>query len=98
MLFRSLYQAGDIFILNTFYDACANAVLEALACGLPTISTSSNGSSVFLRPEAVTDDPTDAEDLARRIHLLIHAGPTRRDDFDPPSGLEPYADLIREFP
>ena len=93
----ALYQAGDIFVLNTFYDACANAVLEALACGLPTVSTSSNGSSVFLRPDAVTDDPADAEDLARRIRLLIHTGPTRRADFDSPSGLEPYADLIREF-
>ena len=94
----ALYQAADIFVLNTFYDACANAVLEALACGLPTVSTSSNGSSVFLRPEAVSDDPSDAEDLARRIRLLIHAGSTRRADYDPPSGLEPYADLIREFP
>ena len=93
----ALYQAGDIFVLNTFYDACANAVLEALACGLPTISTSSNGSSVFLRPEAVMDDPTDAEKLADRIRSLINNGPTRRTNYDPPSGLEPYADLIREF-
>jgi UDP-glucose:(heptosyl)LPS alpha-1,3-glucosyltransferase len=93
----ALYQAGDIFVLNTFYDACANAVLEALACGLPTVSTSSNGSSVFLRPEAVTDDPANADDLARRIRSLIHNGSTARTDFNPASGLKPYVDLIREF-
>ncbi len=93
----ALYQAGDIFVLNTFYDACANAVLEALACGLPAISTTSNGSSVFLRPEAVMNDPTDAEALAGRIRALIHQGRTAREDYAPLSGLEPYADLIREF-
>jgi UDP-glucose:(heptosyl)LPS alpha-1,3-glucosyltransferase len=93
----ALYGAGDIFVLNSFFDACANAVLEALACGLPTISTTSNGSSVFLRPEAVVDDPTDAALLADRIRSLIHNGSTARTDFNPPSGLEPYVDLLREF-
>ena len=93
----ALYQAGNIFVLNTFYDACANAVLEALACGLPTISTTSNGSSAFLVPKAVVDDPTDAAHLAERIRALIHQGRTARKDYAPLSGLEPYADLIREF-
>ncbi len=93
----ALYQAADIFVLNTFYDACANAVLEALACGLPTISTTSNGSSVFLRPEAVVDDPTDDQALAARIRALIHHGSTAREGYAPLSGLEPYADLLREF-
>ncbi|NCD25324.1 MAG: glycosyltransferase family 1 protein [Deltaproteobacteria bacterium] len=93
----SLYQAADIFALNTFYDACSNAVLEALACGLPTMSTTSNGSSVFLRPEAVLPDPADAAELARRVQLLIHGGATGRSDFSPPRGLEPYADLIRSL-
>ena len=93
----ALYQAGNIFVLNTFYDACANAVLEALACGLPTISTASNGSSVFLRPEAVLSDPSDAALLAERIQSLIHHGSTARKGYEPLSGLEPYADLLREF-
>lgn len=93
----ALYGAGDIFVLNSFYDACANAVLEALACGLPTISTTSNGSSIFLRPEAVIDDPTDALVLAGRIRSLIHHGSTAREGYAPVSGLEPYVDLIREF-
>lgn len=93
----ALYQAADIFVLNTFYDACANAVLEALACGLPTVSTTSNGSSVFLRPEAVVDDPTDDQALAARIRALIHHGSTAREGYAPVSGLEPYADLIREL-
>jgi UDP-glucose:(heptosyl)LPS alpha-1,3-glucosyltransferase len=90
-----LYHAADIFVLNTFYDACSNAVLEALACGLPVLSTTRNGSSAFLRPEAVLPDPTDVPELVRRIQALIHGGSTARPDFSPPRGLAPYAEIIR---
>ncbi len=94
----SLYQAADIFVLDTFYDACANAVLEALACGLPVVSTACNGSSAFLVPEAVLPDPDDDAELARRIGAFIHRGSTARTNFSPPSGLAAYADLIRNLP
>lgn len=90
-----LYHAADIFVLNTFYDACANAVLEALACGLPVLSTAQNGSSAFLQPEAVLPDPADTQELARRIQTLIHGGTTARPDFSPLRGLAPYAEIIR---
>ncbi len=93
----ALLQAGDIFVLDTFYDACANAVLEALACGLPAISTACNGSSAFLKPEAVLPDPDDHAELARRVAALVHGGSTARNDFTPPCGLTPYADLIRNM-
>ena len=94
----ALYRAADMFVLDTFYDACANAVLEALACGLPVISTACNGSSAFLHPEAVLPDPADHEELARRIAALTGGGPTAGNDFNPPRGLAPYADLIRNLP
>ena len=45
----ALYRAMDLFVLPSFYDACSNAVLEALACGLKVLSTTANGSSVFCR-------------------------------------------------
>ena len=93
----ALYRAADIFVLDTFYDACANAVLEALACGLPVISTACNGSSAFLTSEAVLADPADHTRLAGRIAALVHGGPTARPDFNPPCGLAPYADLIRNL-
>lgn len=92
-----LYRAADIFVLNTFYDACSNAVLEALACGLPVLSTARNGSSAFLRPDAVLPDPSDAAELARRVQALIHRGPTARTDFAPRRGLAPYAEIIRSL-
>lgn len=71
----ALYKGMDLFVLPSFYDACSNAVLEARACGLKVLSTTANGSSIFLPPEHVTPDPGDPEDLARRIQNLIEESP-----------------------
>lgn len=39
------YAAADVFVLPTLYDPFANATLEALASGLPVITTDRNGGS-----------------------------------------------------
>jgi UDP-glucose:(heptosyl)LPS alpha-1,3-glucosyltransferase len=44
----ALYAAADIFILPTFYDPFSNACLEALASGLPVITTRDNGFSEII--------------------------------------------------
>ncbi len=44
----SVYAAADIFILPTIYDPFSNACLEALACGIPVITTRSNGFSEII--------------------------------------------------
>ena len=36
---RPFYGSADVFLLPTLYDALSNAVLEALACGLPVITS-----------------------------------------------------------
>jgi UDP-glucose:(heptosyl)LPS alpha-1,3-glucosyltransferase len=43
-----IYAAADIFILPTIYDPFSNACLEALACGLPVITTRNNGFSEII--------------------------------------------------
>jgi UDP-glucose:(heptosyl)LPS alpha-1,3-glucosyltransferase len=43
-----VYAAADIFILPTIYDPFSNACLEAFACGLPVITTRSNGFSEII--------------------------------------------------
>src|SRR6516225_154817 len=45
---RRLYAATDILILPTIYDPFSNACLEALAYGLPVITTRANGFSEII--------------------------------------------------
>lgn len=40
---KPFYGAADVFVLPTLYDAFANTVLEAMACGLPVVTSSSCG-------------------------------------------------------
>jgi UDP-glucose:(heptosyl)LPS alpha-1,3-glucosyltransferase len=42
---RSVYAAADIFILPSIYDPFSNACLEAVASGLPVVTTRDNGFS-----------------------------------------------------
>lgn len=46
----SAFGAADAFVLPTVYDPFSNACLEALAAGLPVITTSANGFSEILEP------------------------------------------------
>lgn len=58
----SLYAAADIFLLPTIYDPFSNACLEALAAGLPVITTRANGFSEIVengRHGTVIEDPQD---------------------------------------
>ena len=42
------YRASDFFVLPTRHDPCSLAVLEALAMGLPVISTKFNGATEIM--------------------------------------------------
>lgn len=46
-----IYKAADVYVLPTHYDPFANTTLEALAAGLPVITTDSNGGSEILNDE-----------------------------------------------
>lgn len=92
------YRTGDLFVLATFYDACSNAVLEALACGSRVISGRNNGSTYFLPPESVVD-PGDHEALARAIIARLETPPPTSFVWpeEEEAGLEPYLRLIAEM-
>ncbi len=67
---EAYYAAADLFLLPTLYDPFSNASLEALAAGLPVITTTANGFSEIIRPgvegEAVAD-PFDVGAIARAL-------------------------------
>jgi UDP-glucose:(heptosyl)LPS alpha-1,3-glucosyltransferase len=95
----SFYRALDLFVLPTFYDACSNAVLEALASGCRTLSSAADGASFFLEKEAVLEDPADVEELARRIALLLKK-PAPAGFSSPPGvacGMEAFMDRLERL-
>jgi len=47
---RNAYFAADYLVHPTFYDPCSLVVLEALACGLPVITSRFNGAAELLHP------------------------------------------------
>jgi len=65
-----LMEAADIFLLPTIYDPFSNASLEAMAAGLPVITTQANGFAEIMRPgedgEALPS-PADIEGIAGAI-------------------------------
>jgi UDP-glucose:(heptosyl)LPS alpha-1,3-glucosyltransferase len=67
---RAIYAAADIFILPTIYDPFSNACLEALACGLPVITTRANGFSEIMEDRihgSIVDLPDDVADLRNAL-------------------------------
>ena len=45
---RPFYGAADAFVLPTLYEPFSSTVLEAMACGLPVITTPRNGASELI--------------------------------------------------
>jgi UDP-glucose:(heptosyl)LPS alpha-1,3-glucosyltransferase len=77
---RRVYFAADFHVHPTFYDPCSGVVLEALACGLPVVTSRYNGAAELMQPPRegfVIDDPHDHPALADALVRLID--PVRRD-------------------
>ena len=75
-----VYAAADIFILPTIYDPFSNACLEALASGLPVITTRFNGFSEILEDNvhgSIVDNPANLVGL--RDAIRFWSIPSRRD-------------------
>ena len=71
------YAAADLFVLPTLYDPFSNATLEAMASGLPVITTRNNGAAEFLedgREGYVMRDLADVHGLADMMAASLEDG------------------------
>jgi UDP-glucose:(heptosyl)LPS alpha-1,3-glucosyltransferase len=71
--------AADAFLLPSIYDPFSNACLEALAAGLPVITTDANGFSEIIRPGEegeVLSDPADISAITNA--LAFWSSPAKR--------------------
>jgi UDP-glucose:(heptosyl)LPS alpha-1,3-glucosyltransferase len=68
------YANSDVFVLPTYYDACSLVVIEAMASGIPSITTIFNGASGIIvdgKNGYIISHPPDPSDLADKMHLLM---------------------------
>ncbi len=72
----AFYAAADFFVLPTRADPCSLVVLEALAMGVPVISTSANGACEIMMNHnhgRILEDPADVSALADAMLELSDA-------------------------
>ena len=75
----SWYRAADVFALSSDFDNSPNVVLEAMASGLPVVSTDVGGVAGFVGPESGRLVPArDAAAMAGALTSLLQDSATCR--------------------
>lgn len=75
------YGAADAFVLPTLYDPFPNAALEAMACGLPVLTSSTCGAAELIENglDGYVCDALDVATMTARLDQLANAQPTAAD-------------------
>ncbi|MFH1067483.1 MAG: glycosyltransferase family 4 protein [bacterium] len=71
-----VYAAADVFLLPTLYDPFANVTLEAMAAGLPVITTKDNGAAELIESGKngfVANSASEVEKMATYGKAFAHA-------------------------
>lgn len=104
---RPYYAASDVFVLATLYDPQPNAALEAMACGLPVVTTPQCGVAELIE-EGRTGFVRDALDTAGMAQAIaaLDGGAARSvglaaraaiAPYTPESMAQEYLDLYRRL-
>lgn len=65
-------NAADFFVLPTLAEGCCNAIIEAMACGLPIISSNySFNDDVLNEINSIRIDPLDIKEISEAMQLLM---------------------------
>jgi glycosyltransferase involved in cell wall biosynthesis len=74
-------SSADAFVLPTTMEGCCNAILEAMACGVPIVSSNSDFNDEIIDDEvAIRVDPDDTDQIRQAI-LTLKENPGLRETF-----------------
>jgi len=104
-----ILSAADVFCLSSYTEALPNAVVEAMACGLPCVVTDVGDAAWLVADTGVVVSPRDPGALARGLRAIIdepHAQRAERgrrareriiQDFSMRHMIDAYDSLYREL-
>jgi len=78
---RTIYVAGDIYIMLSKFDTFGMVVLEAMAAGLPVVISKNVGAKDIVRESEngfIVSDTSDADYIASKIALLLNENIRRK--------------------
>ena len=70
---KMFYAAADIFVFPTLYEPFGNVCLEAMASGIPVVTSKVNGVSEIMEgmDNLLLDDPCDIKSMTTKIKSLL---------------------------
>lgn len=66
-----LYSSADVFVYPSKYEGFGYTPLEAMACGIPVITSNTSSIPEVVQDAALTVDPTNIDALASKIAILL---------------------------
>jgi glycosyltransferase involved in cell wall biosynthesis len=80
-MLTTLYSAADVFVAPSVQDNLPNTVMEALACGTPSVAFDIGGMSdmIIHKENGYLAKPFDTNDLARGIEWIVRHDQRKKD-------------------
>ena len=65
-----IYRQNDVFVMSSAHEGMSNAMLEAMASGLPIITTRCEGVEELITDNGIVTERADAESFAEALKIL----------------------------
>jgi glycosyltransferase involved in cell wall biosynthesis len=66
-----IYRQNDVFVMSSAHEGMSNAMLEAMASGLPIITTECEGVKELITDNGIVTERADAESFAEALKTLV---------------------------
>ncbi len=95
-----LFRAADVFALPSLFEPFGNVVMEAMASGLPALTSAQSGVAELMPPAFkgfVVDDPSNSGEIALRLSLLLDSAKALRESARAAAEQHPWDRYGREL-